>query len=65
MELLLTTTLTCEKINQTVIITVKLIVYFETFACCSTRKRQVPLIFKQTSHLDLPHFSEPAVLYKG
>ena len=35
---LVNTTLTCEKINQTVIITVEFMVYLETFACCSARK---------------------------
>ena len=35
---LLTITLTCEKINQAVIITVEFMVYLETFACCSARK---------------------------
>ena len=36
--ILLTTTLTCEETDQTVIITVKFMVYLETFACCSARK---------------------------
>ena len=36
--ILLTTTLTCEEIDQTVIIAVKFMVYLETFACCSARK---------------------------
>ena len=31
--ILLTTTLTCEKVDQTVIITVEFMVYLETFAC--------------------------------
>ena len=37
-DILLTTTRTCEKIDQTVIITVEFGVYLETFACCSARK---------------------------
>ena len=36
--ILLTTTLTCEKINKTVAIRVDLMVYLETFACGSARK---------------------------
>ena len=36
--ILLTTTLTCEKIDQTVIIAVEFMVYLETFTCCSARK---------------------------
>ena len=35
---LLSTTLTCEEIDQTIIITVKLLVYLEAFACRSARK---------------------------
>ena len=34
----LTTTLTCEEIDQTVIIAVKSVVFLETFACCGARK---------------------------
>ena len=34
--ILFSTTLTCEKINQTLIITVE--IYLKTFACCSARK---------------------------
>ena len=36
--ILLTTTLTCEEMYQTVIIAVKFMVYLETFACYSARK---------------------------
>ena len=36
--ILVTTTLTCEKIDQTVIIAVEFMVYLESFACCSARK---------------------------
>ena len=36
--ILLTTTLTCEKKNQRVIMTVEFMVYLKTFACCSARK---------------------------
>ena len=36
--ILLTTTLRCEKINQTAIIKVEFMVYLETFACCSARR---------------------------
>ena len=33
--ILLTAKLTCEKINQKVIIAVEFMIYLETFACCS------------------------------
>ena len=36
--ILFSTTLTCEKINQTLIITVELLIYLKTFACCSAHK---------------------------
>ena len=36
--ILLTTTLTCEEIDQTVIIAVEFMVYLETFPCSSARK---------------------------
>ena len=36
--ILLTTTLTCKKIDQTIIITVEFMVYLETFTCCSALK---------------------------
>ena len=36
--ILLTATLICEEIDQTVIITVKFMVYLKTFACCSAGK---------------------------
>ena len=37
-DIVLTTTCTCEKIDQTVVIAVEFVVYPETFACCSDRK---------------------------
>ena len=64
-HVVLTTTLTCEKVNQTVAIAVNFMVYLETFAVVVLVNVSVSSIFKQTLHLDLPHFSEPTFFLRG
>ena len=56
--IMLTTALTCEKMNQAVIITVEFMVYLETFACCSSRKcvSFLNVLLLQGNYLSSWHF---------
>ena len=56
--ILVTTTLTCEEIRE---LSSQLSLWF----ILKLSPVVVSWIFKQTSHLDLPHFSEPTFLSKG
>ena len=67
-DILLPTRRTCEKKNQTVIIPVEFIIPWFIFKLSTVAvlvNMSVSSIFKQTSHLDLPHFSVPTFSFKG